>query len=377
VLVPGEDAFVNNMNHAAVNPRTGATHYGWTPVMLSTLKTIGVTPDFAVYHFYPQYTPSTWQPNSTESDALQLQVAVNWARDAADIRQQITDYVGTDGANIELVCTENNCDAGSMGRQSTSIVNALYLADSMSQLMKTEFNAYVWWDLRNGTDTSGVFDATLYGWRTYGDYGLINGASTRHPTFYAEKLLQSFVRSGDTILNASSDSLWLSAYAARKASGALGLLVINKTPTNVMTAQIAMTNFAPNAVATVRSFGLLQDEATRTNGPAASKDIATNSLSGAAAVFTNSFPPYSLTLLTFAPTAPTLTALPVSAQPPGEFVFQLQGQPETRYVIQNSANLTSWTRVATNTLLGATTMNVTNDVASPSQPLFWRAVWEP
>src|SRR3954470_5472126 len=177
-----------------------------------------------------------------------------------------------------------------MGRQSTSIVNALYLTDSMGQLMKTEFNAYVWWDLRNGSDTGGDFDPTLYGWRTYGDYGLINGASTRHPPFYAEKLLQSFVRPGDTVLNASSDSTWLAAYAARKASGALGLLVINKTPTNVLAAQIAMTNFVPTAAATVRSFGLAQDEATRTNGPAASKDIATNTLSGAAAVSTNSFP---------------------------------------------------------------------------------------
>src|SRR3954470_12748865 len=119
-----------------------------------------------------------------------------------------------------------------MGRQSTSIVNALYLTDSMGQLMKTEFNAYVWWDLRNGSDTQGDFDPTLYGWRTYGDYGVLSTANVRHPTFYAGKLLQYFVAGGDTVLNASSDSLLLSTYAVRKASGAMSLLVINKTPTN-------------------------------------------------------------------------------------------------------------------------------------------------
>src|SRR5262249_24857339 len=96
------------------------------------------------------------------------------------------DYMGDAGTNIELVCTENNCDAGRMGRQSTSIVNALYLADSLSHLMKTEFNAYLWWDLHNGADTGGDFDPTLYGWRNNGDYGLFNESNLRSPTFYAE-----------------------------------------------------------------------------------------------------------------------------------------------------------------------------------------------
>ena len=50
------------------------------------------------------------------------------------------------GTNIELCVTENNSDAGAMGRQSTSLINALYLADSTCQLMKTEFRAYLWFD---------------------------------------------------------------------------------------------------------------------------------------------------------------------------------------------------------------------------------------
>ena len=57
---------------------------------------------------------------------------------------------------------------------------------------RPEFNALVWWDLRNGTDTSGWFDSTLYGWRAYGDLGMVNGLATRHPTFYAAKLMQFF-----------------------------------------------------------------------------------------------------------------------------------------------------------------------------------------
>jgi alpha-N-arabinofuranosidase len=373
VMVPGEESNSNNAAHPVVNPRTGQTHYGWTPVMLMTLKNLGVTPDFAIYHFYPQYTPANWAPNSTESDPLLLQVSVNWASDAADLRQQISDYIGPVGTNIELVCTENNSDSGAMGRQSTSIVNALYLADSASQLMKTEFNACLWWDLRNGADTQGTFDPTLYGWRTNGDYGLLSTANARYPTFYAEKLLQYFVRPGDTVLNATSDYLLLSAYAARRTNGALTLLVINKDGTTNFNAQISLSNFVPASTATIRSYGIAQDDAVRTNNLApGAQDIATN-IVPAGAVFTNSFPPYSLTLFTFAPAPAQLSAF---LPQPGQFVLQLQGQPGTPYIIQRSPDLSAWTPVSTNRLAG-NVLNITNAISSGVTQQFWRAVWQP
>ncbi len=155
--------------------------------MLSTLKAQGITPDFMVHHRYPEYT-SAANPGGSDSDASLLQSSTAWFSDVAQLRQEISDYFGTGGTNIELVCTENNSDSGAQGRQSTSLVNGLYYADSLSQLMKTEFNAFVWWDLRNGTDTTGDFDPVLYGWRSYGDLGIINGLITKHPTFYAAKL---------------------------------------------------------------------------------------------------------------------------------------------------------------------------------------------
>ena len=373
VIVPGEDSSSNNATHFAVNPRTGKTHYGWTPVMLNTLSNLEVTPDFAIYHFYPQYTPAGWAPNSPDSDPLLLQVAVNWASDAADLRQQITDYLGPAGTSIELVCTENNSDSGRMGRQSTSIVNALYLADSASQLMKTEFNAYLWWDLRNSSDTQGDFDPTLYGWRSNGDYGFLSGSNERYPDFYAEKLLQYFVRPGDTVLGATSDYLLLSAYAARKANGALALLVINKDATTNFNAQISLSNFAPLSTAAVRSYGIAQDDAVRTNNLApGAPDIATNIVS-AGAVFTNSFPPYSLTLFTFAPAPAQLSAF---LPQPGQFVLQLQGQPGTPYIIQSSPDLFTWTPVSTN-LLAGNLLNITNAISSVVTQQFWRAVWQP
>jgi alpha-L-arabinofuranosidase len=302
VAAPGEDSYSNNAAHPVVNPRTGVTHYGWTPVMLTYLKNMGATPDFLVHHVYPEYTATTTPPPAADSDPLLLQSTVNWAQDAANLRQMISDYIGAPGTNIQLCCTENNSDSSSaFGKQLTSIVNALYLVDSTCQIMKTEFNSYIWWDLRNGPNSSGTFDPTIYGWRTYGDEGILNGASSPYPTYYGEKILQFFVRPGDTVLNATSDYLLLSAYAARKADGTLALLVINKDVTTNFNAQIAISNFLPSGTATVRSYGINQDEATRTNNTTpGSQDISTNSIV-VSGVFTNSFPPGSVTVLTFSP----------------------------------------------------------------------------
>jgi len=375
VVTPGESSYSNNANHFAINPRTGTTNYGWTPVMLATLKDLGVTPDFAVHHYYPQWS-NPQNPAGADSDVLLLQSSTQWALDAADLRQQLTDYFSPAGTNVELVCTENNSDSGAQGKQSTSLVNGVYYADSLGQLMKTEFNALVWWDLRNSTDYSGWFDSTLYGWRTYGDLGMVNGPSTRHPAFYAAKLMQHLAQPGDTILDASSDYHLLSAYAARATNGALSLLVLNKDTVTNFGAQIDLTGFEPDATAIVRSYGIPQDEATRTNGPAVAQDITTNTFAGASGSFSYSFPALSLTLFTFAPAAPSLTILPPPPQPGGEFVFQLHGQSGARYYVQNSANLSDWATVSTNWLAG-TTLNLTNPVPAGASISFWRAVWQP
>jgi hypothetical protein len=374
VVAPGQDNYVNgNTTHAATNLFNGQRHYGWTPVVLATLKSLGITPDFAVNHRYPQYTATNW-PNCAESDALLLQSTRAWADDATDLRQQIAAYFGPAGTNIELVVTENNSDAGNQGKQSVSLVDGLYYAESLAQLMKTEFNSYVWWDLRNGSDPNGSTDATLYGWRLTGDLGMIGGPGTRYPTFYAAKLMQSFARPGDSVLSASSDFLLLSAYAARRASGAISVLVANRDTVTNLNAQITLNGFVPGSSATLRSYGIPQDEATRTNGPAAAKDIATNSFAGAAGTFSYNFAPLSLNLFTLNPGAPTLTAL--SGQPPGQFVFQLNGQSNVRYYVQNSPDLATWTTVATNTL-SSNTFLITNPISPASAMQFWRAVWLP
>jgi len=339
VAAPGEDAYQNGYtDHPAVNPRTGEMHYGWTPVLLSTLRQLGVRPDFLVHHHYPEWTDKT-NPTGADNDETLLGSAGNWARDAADLRRQIADYFGADGTNIELVVTENNSDAGAQGRQSTSLVNGLYYAESLGQLMQTEFNAFIWWDLRNGTDLQGDFGAHLYGWRSYGDLGMINGANTKHPTVYAAKLMTSFAKPGDEIVAATSDFSQLSVYSARGVDGLLSVLAINRDRTSPLTVRVELAGFVPKGTAMIRSYGKPQDEAVRTNAPAADQDISTNLWSGAASVFTNSFAPYSLTLFTFAPASSPHLELTTDGANLAQLRFSTEAGP--RYVVETRTNLSS------------------------------------
>jgi len=369
VVTPGDSSSSNAFAslHPAVNPRTGQTNYGWTPILLTTLRNLGITPDFAVHHVYPEWT-------GQESDPFLLQSTVSWAQDAADLRQQLNDYLGPDGANVELVCTENNSNAGTQGKQSVSLVNALYYADSLANLMQTEFNGFVWWDLRNGTNYDGNMDPVLYGWRMYGDIGIINNLSECYPHFYAAKIMQYFAQPGDTIIGASSDYPLLAPYAARRASGAVSVLVLNKDTTATFNGQIALNGLVPDSAATVRSFGIPQDEAARTNAVVSARDIATNSYTVASPTFSYNFPPLSMTLLTLAPAAPRLAIVPPDSA--GQIVLQLQGQSNVRYILQNSSDLLSWAPFSTNTLTSST-FSLTNPLPTGSALQFYRALWQP
>jgi hypothetical protein len=368
VVVPGESSYINGYtNHPAVNLRTGATNHGWTPVLLTTLRTLGVQPDFAIHHRYPQ------NPGG-ESDATLLQSSASWASDAANLRQQLSDYLGPAATNVELVCTENNSVSSQPGKQTTSLVNALFLADSFGQMAKTEFNALVWWDLRNGISSNYNDSPALYGWRNYGDYGVVQGRTNRYPAYYAAKLLQHFARGDDQVLSASTDFPLLAVYAARRTNGAVTLLVINKDPTANLNAQVTLQGFTPAAEGTVHSYAIPQDEAARTG--LGSPDIALAQLSGVAGSFTHSFPPYSISVLTLAPAPARLRTDPGAWLPDGRFRFVLEGQSGVRYVVLASTNLASWTALVTNRLTSSS-LTITDAPPTGVSRRFYRAGWLP
>jgi alpha-L-arabinofuranosidase len=289
VVALGEDAFANYPDQQVTNPRTGQVHSGWTPVMLDTLKQLGITPDFVVYHRYEQ------GPGG-ESDLFLLNSAATWANDAAALRQMLDDYLGPKSRKVELACTEHNSVFSNPGKQTTSLVNGLFYADALGNLLKTEFNAMLWWDLRNGQETGNNNSASLYGWRRYGDYGIVNaadpaGPADRYPTFYVNKLLKYFARGDEKVVQASSDYRSLGVYAVKGKDHSLRLLVINKHPSAVVNATISIPALKRGEKATVYSYGIAQDEAARTGDGSADIQQTTLRLQGSTLTFSPG--PYS------------------------------------------------------------------------------------
>jgi alpha-L-arabinofuranosidase len=294
VIQASEDSDVNYLDEVVVNPRTGLPHSGWSAVMLATFRQLGVTPDFVTYHRYEQ------APGG-ESDAFLLTASQGWAGNATSIRQLLNDYLGPKAKRVEIDSTETNSVYADPGKQTTSLVNGLFLADSAGNIMKTEFNALIWWALRNSAEGGHNNGPSLYGWRRYGDYGVVNfatpaGPADRYPTFYVFKLLKNYARGGETVVEANSDYAGLGVYAVRDAKKrTLNLLIINKHPARALNASVTIGGFQFGRAAEVYSYGIPQDDAAHTG--VGSADVASTTTTLTGPTFSWSPGPYSATVI--------------------------------------------------------------------------------
>ncbi len=293
VGITGQDSYPS-ATHSVPNPNEGnALHRGWTPVVLTHLKALGVTPQFLVYHSYAQAP-------GAENDAQLLQASSTVSADAAGLRKMITDYFGSGGENIELQMTEVNSVYTTPGKQSVSLVNGLFMADMIGQISRSEFKACMWWDLRSGSDANQNNSPSLYGWRNFGTYGVLASGdrgdtplNTPFPTFYAAKLLTRWGRHGDAVLSAASGSPLLAAHAARLADGRLALLVINKNPTADLSARISLSRFLPGSRdALIYQYAKAND--------LANADLTVIPVNNVGASFTATFPSYSMNVIVLA-----------------------------------------------------------------------------
>jgi alpha-L-arabinofuranosidase len=296
-------------NNPATNLVTGQVLHGWTPVVLGTLYQLGVMPDFVIYHWYPEnnaVSPDNdasllaWQSNDGDMPAVGA---------AAELRAEITDFLGPGGTNVEMCITEHNSEEGTPGMQSVSLVNGLYYADSLGQLMQTEFNGSTWWQLHDGgPPAAGGTMTGVYGWRQYGALGVMWPLSSgfpltnRFPQYFAAEMISRFIRAGDTVVSASCNNPLVSAYSALRTNGDLTLMAINKSSVSNYTVNIVITNFVPVSTATNYSYGMPNDNAAEAAND--NCDITTNVISGVSTNFNYTLAPYSINVFSFVP-APT------------------------------------------------------------------------
>ncbi|MGA7872045.1 MAG: choice-of-anchor D domain-containing protein [Candidatus Binatus sp.] len=275
----------------------------------------------------------------------------------------MNDYLGAAAPGVELDCTENNSVYSNPGKQTTSLVNGLFLADSICAAMNTEFNSVVWWDLRNGQDTTNNNSSSLYGWRQYGDYGVVDsadpaGPADTYPTFYVARLLQHFARGGDQLVSSTSDYPLLSVCAAQRTNGMLTLLVVNKSASNALNANITIGGASPGSTGTLYSYGIPQDNAAETG--VGSADIATSLTTGLSNNFSFTFPAYSANVIAFgAGGAPSPTPTATSTATPTATATATGTPTATSTATSTATGTATPTATATNTATATRTATAT------------------
>ena len=288
-IVPSEDDFANYDDEIATNSRTGGDHKGWSPLVLTRLRELDSLPDFVSYHRY-EYNPLD------EDDATLLQAARSWPADIAKLRQILQDYA-KDNGSIEIFCTENNSVTSRPGKQTTSLINALYLADSLGQSLQTEVGTVLWWDLRNAQEFANNNSPGLYGWRNYGDYGVLSPSNERYPTSYVAELFSAFAKPNDVVVSATSSASTIAAYATKHPDGSVSILLINKDRDHAIDVAIKFNVFTPaNGDAPLWTYGKAND--------IAQSDITRSTLRVSSTPITVHTEAYSATVLTMAKGAP-------------------------------------------------------------------------
>ena len=283
------------------------------------LAQCGGSIDFVIVHWYPQ-NPG----NETDAGLLAApQGGVNGspgiAAMTARLRALIGQYGGANAAGVKIFVTETNSVSYDPGKQTVSLVNALFAADTMLTWVEDGAANVDLWDLHNGS-SYGNASSSLYGSATYGDYGILSNATsgepaadTPFPTYYGLQMLTLLGRAGDTLVSSASGTPLLATHAALQADGNLAVMLVNKSPTATITANVALSGFAPGSTGTVSTYG------------AAGGGIATTGITGLASSFSVATAPYSLTTIVFKPGSATAPAPSFGLATSGASVSVAQG----------------------------------------------------
>ncbi len=204
----------------------------------TVLKIAGSKIDFVIVHHYPG--------GSSPADML-TKPASQIPSMASSLRSLLSQYAGSNAANIGIAITEANGNA-----YMDTAPDGLFAADEyLTWLENGAFNLD-WWDLRNGTNCSS--NTTVDGATDYNDYGMVSsGAScepalnTPFPAYYAAEMVSRLGSAGDALVKSSSSSSLLVSHAVRRANGNVDVMLINEDPNNSATVNLSYNGFTPSS----------------------------------------------------------------------------------------------------------------------------------
>ncbi len=141
----------------------------WTKNVLAdgyTAANNNFVPGFISDHNYVQGPGGENDSNLLNSTVTQSGNIDDWATRYSDYETSLDATVGsTNAATVKIMATEYNSVYSNPGKQSTSLVNGLFTAESLGILLDSNYVAGINWDLRNGWGTGNNNSNLLYGWR--------------------------------------------------------------------------------------------------------------------------------------------------------------------------------------------------------------------
>ncbi|MCL4408304.1 MAG: alpha-L-arabinofuranosidase [Thermotogae bacterium] len=230
----------------------------WNKIVL---QNAGDYIDFVIVHWYAQ------NPGN-ESDSGLL-ASTNQIPDMlARLKQEIRDYAGTNASKIRIFVTETNSVSYNPGKQTTSLVNALFLVDDYMNWLTGGVDNVDWWTLHNNALTGNNNSDKLYGNTNYGDYGLLSNNSnfgtstveppnnTPFPDYFGYEMLKYLARPNDTIVGSFSDQSLVNVYAAKHTNGDLAVMIVNTDPSNAYEVNLNLIGFRSEDNATEYVYGM-------------------------------------------------------------------------------------------------------------------------
>jgi hypothetical protein len=150
--------------------------------------------------------PNNWPDGVTDAESPQ-----SWNQTVLSaLRAEFAEWA--DRASIPIMITETNSVSSNPGKQTLSVVNALYLEQDYLTWLENGVQNVDWWQIHNGIVTSGDNGPSLYGTASYGDYGVLSDGScgttaagtqvceppadTPFAAYYGLQLLSRFIQPG-------------------------------------------------------------------------------------------------------------------------------------------------------------------------------------
>lgn len=261
--------------------------------------------DFVEIHYYPEY--------NVDSDSFLLGSAIDaFARDLAALRSEMRADAVPKAMPIYL--GEFNNDAGEEGKQSVSIVNALYLGQMLGTAIGGGVTMSTWWLAYGSCDEKGDYSHRLYGWQHFGTEALFSdglpnpyegcsgtptiAGGTPFPTARAMALLAKTVPSGSMVCKTTvpkdfGTSVRAYAYAV---GGGYTVTLYNNTLSAVSVKITLQHRSKTSYDGTLYTYGKSQYDESQSNDwvGAAIRHLGTIPVK----TVPLQLPPYSLTILT-------------------------------------------------------------------------------